>query len=274
MKITKKGVWVLFAFLFLPICANAGTWTTIPILSGDGMDIDGDNIVATNKVYNIITQTVTTLNMPNVSSVFITGIDGDNLVGNYGTTPNSNGFLYDGINWTTITKSESYGFKINGICGNNIVGSFSTDRGEPSHGFLYDGTNWITLDMPGATSTTLYGIESTNIVGHSNLGNFMYNFENDSWTIIDVPGILMGISGNNLVGYTFSGHGFLYDGINLTYIDVPGASETRAYGIDGDNIVGFYYADGQYHGFLYTIPEPTTFLLFSLTGLLVAKRTR
>jgi len=36
-----------------------------------------------------------------------------------------------------------------------------------------------------------------------------------------------------------------------TTLDVPGASETRAYGIDGGNIVGEYYTNGV-HGFLAT----------------------
>ena len=41
-----------------------------------------------------------------------------------------------------------------------------------------------------------------------------------------------------------------------TTLDVPGASYTYAYGIDGDNIVGRHtlYSDGSYHGFIATIP--------------------
>jgi hypothetical protein len=47
---------------------------------------------------------------------------------------------------------------------------------------------WKTLDKPGATSTAIYGIQ-----------------------------------GNNLVG-SYDGHGFLYDGINWTILDISGAS--------------------------------------------------
>lgn len=44
----------------------------------------------------------------------------------------------------------------------------------------------------------------------------------------------------------------LYDGNNYTTIDVPGAFATYAYGISGNNIVGYYeYNGGSYNGFLY-----------------------
>ena len=40
------------------------------------------------------------------------------------------------------------------------------------------------------------------------------------------------------------------DGTTYTTLDVPGATHTNAYGIDGGNIVG-YYNDGSYSGFSY-----------------------
>ncbi len=36
-----------------------------------------------------------------------------------------------------------------------------------------------------------------------------------------------------------------------TPLDVPGASDTYAFGIDGDHIVGQYYSGGNVHGFLH-----------------------
>ena len=64
-----------------------------------------------------------------------------------------------------------------------------------------------------------------------------------------------------IVGYywyaaSFSFHGFIYDGTTYTTLDVPGASYTYAYGIDGGNIVGRHtlYIDGRYHDFIATIP--------------------
>ena len=59
-----------------------------------------------------------------------------------------------------------------------------------------------------------------------------------------------------------------------TTLDVPGASTTWATGIDGSNIVGWYSdANGNVHGFLATIPEPTTLSLLAV-GLLMACRRR
>ena len=63
--------------------------------------------------------------------------------------------------------------------------------------------------------------------------------------------------------------------LNVTTLDVPGASNTLAYGIDGSNIVG-YYIDGSYnyHGFLTVIPEPATLSLLAIGMLMACRRRR
>ena len=59
----------------------------------------------------------------------------------------------------------------------------------------------------------------------------------------------------------------------VTWLDVPGAPHTFAYGIDGSNIVGYYtYIDIGWHGFLATIPEPTTMALLAIGMLAVWRR--
>ncbi len=84
-----------------------------------------------------------------------------------------------------------------------------------------------------------------------------------TYTTLDVPGasdtFAWGIDGGNIVGryYDSSYHGFSYDGTTYTTLDVPGASRTYAYGIDGSNIVG-YYDDGNNHGFSYDGSTYTT----------------
>jgi hypothetical protein len=102
-------------------------------------------------------------------------------------------------------------------------------------GTAQHGANWTTLDMPGAVFTYAYGIDGSNIVG---------TYWDDS--------------GN---------HGFLYNGSEWTTFDMPGVVSTYVRGIDGSHIVG-YYDDA--HGFIYTIPEPATFLLL-MTGALLAR---
>ena len=60
---------------------------------------------------------------------------------------------------------------------------------------------------------------------------------------------------------------------DYTTLDVPGASYTEVYGIDGGNIIGTYYDDvGRPRGFLATIPEPTTMTLLAIVMLAVWRR--
>ena len=67
--------------------------------------------------------------------------------------------------------------------------------------------------------------------------------------------LLPATPGFNSSGYgEGSGEGFLYDEANWTTLDFPGASYTRALGIDGYNVVGEYEDGSGYHGFLYQIP--------------------
>jgi len=61
----------------------------------------------------------------------------------------------------------------------------------------------------------------------------------------------------------------------VTWLDVPGAPHTFAYGIDGSNIVGYYtYIDIGWHGFLATIPEPAMLTLLGIGTLLACGRQR
>ena len=60
---------------------------------------------------------------------------------------------------------------------------------------------------------------------------------------------------------------------DYTTLDVPGASSTYAYGIDGGNIVGRYY-DSSSHGFLAVIPEPAMLSLLAIGMLMACRRRR
>ncbi|MGA2501066.1 MAG: PEP-CTERM sorting domain-containing protein, partial [Tepidisphaeraceae bacterium] len=127
-----------------------------------------------------------------------------------------------------------------GISSNNIVG-FYFDASGKAHGFLYNGSTYTTIDDP-------LGVDTTQ------------------------PN---GISGNNIVGMYVDAsnrnHGFLYDGSTYTTIDDPLAvygtfpnvvNGTMAWGIDGNNIVGYYTdATGNRHGFIASTPEPPTLAL-------------
>jgi uncharacterized membrane protein len=71
-------------------------------------------------------------------------------------------------------------------------------------------------------------------------------------------------------------HAFLLSGGNVTTIDVPGALDTAASGINGlGQIVGGYHNSAGFHGFLATpIPEPTSapLLALGLGGILILRK--
>ncbi len=112
-----------------------------------------------------------------------------------------------------------------GIDGNNIVGGYRDATGT-MHGFLYNGSTYTTLDAP---SSTFFGTDVEGI-----------------WAIIS--------SGRSGAG------SFLYNGSTYTTLSDPlGPNNTDARGIDGNNIVGYYYDAGLVsHGFLYNGSTWTT----------------
>lgn len=147
---------------------------------------------------------------------------------------------------------------------------------------------WTTFDKPGllASGTQAFGISGNRIVGEyydsaSQRHSFIYN--QGSWT--DIPSnpwtseaTVVDISGKYIVStydvFYPGGFGLLYDGSTWTKLQMPGAIETAVYGIDGDKVVGSYMLTGnKIHGFIYTIPEPCTLLLFGLgAGILLKKQ--
>jgi hypothetical protein len=131
-----------------------------------------------------------------------------------------------------------------GWCGNSLAITFTT------------------LEFPGATYTELSSIDGNNIVGsYSDTFGAQHGFLFDgvNWTTLDVPfprspeaPFLLaydtrayGISGNNIVGWYLEGpHGFLFDGTTWTPLDYPGSVNGSNQAVDGNNIVGLAGSTG------------------------------
>ncbi len=199
-----------------------------------------------------------------VGSPEYTGIDGNNVVGQFQDASGDHSFLYNGSGYVTLDDplaSKGLGTLARGISRQNIVGNY-WDASNRSHGFLFDGSSYHTIDYPGAGFTDLTAIWGNKMVGFyaDSLGvvDHSFIFDGSTFTPLDDPlaandlggTSAFGISGNKLVGsYVDATHAvrsFLFDGTNYSDLSSPGGA--LAYGIDGNNIVGTF--DGP-HSFLY-----------------------
>jgi hypothetical protein len=206
------------------------------------------------------------------------GIDGDNIVGNYSDSNGQHGFLYNGTGWRSLDYPGATSTSIYGISGNNIVGTHLDSR---QRAFLYDGTDWVSLSYPGSSWTfTASGVCGGKVVGnyfvdhppYPGPGYSMhaaYVYDNGTWTTMSplwgtsVP-YPRAISGDTIIGSYYKGlhvegsvsytaeHGFVYDGNTCTALDYPGSAQTVLYGISAGTLVGSYEDSGHnWHGFLY-----------------------
>ncbi|MCX5514875.1 autotransporter outer membrane beta-barrel domain-containing protein [Kaistia algarum] len=206
--------------------------------------------------------TYETLNF-GTDSTFLTGIRGDNIVGDHvisGTT--ETGGLYYNLTtktWSPMPVSTSNGANFPGAIGSSpygpsfgtpegilrVVGSYQTEASAPYDlSYLYDGaaapgqqiTNLIYPS--GAAGQTLYTI------AHSNFGNQVVgDYDTDLAT----------------------GNAFIYNMDTGTFSNnnIAGAISTTAYGIYGDKIAGGYSTVGDLsgpvfeHGYIYDQTDGT-----------------
>jgi hypothetical protein len=276
------------------------------VFDADGSNVTGCYVTSGNPIsvsHGFIYDGAnwTTLDAPDSTQTYAWGISGKNVVGYYASTGVVNtvhtGFIFDGTNWTSLYAPDGLSTNAWGIDGTKVVGDYYGWLDSSTHGYIYESTtqSWTTLDNPSASTwngsfTSIRSIEGNNAVGYSNgAGSMPYQFsflyDGTNWTNFYYPGAQVtqayGISGDYIVGYyrlnssTVLNHGFIYDRTksSWTVLDYPGAAYTQVYGISGDTIVGMYVDATSYssHGFVYTIPEPATLLLFGLGAAVVRK---
>jgi probable HAF family extracellular repeat protein len=213
--------------------------------------------------------------------------DAGQIVGSYdpGGYQAQRGFLREPSGTVTAimvpgyeSSTVAYGINNSG----QVVGYFLWNTGVYPYqrntlGFLKVGGTYTTINAgaPGTTSSGAYGINNSGqIVGWftDTSGNHGYlRSAGGAFVTIDVPPAFVaccntlaaGINDNGrIVGYYwrqepgFHAHGYVRE-VDGTFgaIDVPGATDTWPLGINAKNeIVGYYLANLQYHGFLMRRP--------------------
>lgn len=207
----------------------------------------------------------------------ITGIDNGNVVGFYTARSITQSFIYDGSTWTNLNFPGSNETYARAISGNRVAGQYVNNAG--SHAFVFDGVNWTTLKYPGSLNTYALGVDGNTVVGcYSDASRVFHGFSYsegvynsltapNAVSIPDLGTYANGVSMKNVVGLfqdNSTGHGFHYNGTTWTTLDAPGASGTEAKDIDGHTVVGYYYgAFSRVHGFVVSVPEPTSLLLLA-----------
>lgn len=272
---------------------KADSWTILDNPWGGSTstyNLDGNEVVGCyggsfthGFSYNRSTGNWTDIEAPNSTAYTqVNSIDNGQVVGRYMDGSGSHGFVYENGNWTTLNMPGMISTEVGDIDGTNVVGSGWNGNW---HGFLYDkNNNWNPLDKPGASNTQITGISGNKIVGVYN-SNYSFLYDGTNWTNLEMPGaantLAMAVDGDNIGGFYYDTqdkmHGFLYDGKdNWKTIDAPNATErTAVFGINGDELLGYSKNGSGFHGFIYTIPEPTTISLLGLGALgLVGKRRK
>ena len=250
--------------------------------------------------YNLSTATyVRTFGNPLAGAgygTFPNSISGNNIVGSYDDSAHQqHGFVYNLSTsaYTTLddplTVSGDFGTFATGISGNNVVGGYNGSS-DSFHGFVYNLSTsaYTTLDDPNAAQnqsvkgTAAEAISGNNVVGiyydsadHGH--SFLYNLSTKTYTTLDDPLAgtytgATGIDGNTVFGKYFDTSNntclFEYNIATATYTtlenDTPGYIWNTG-GISGNTIVGTY-TDSQDlgHGFVITLPEPSTFTLLGV----------
>ncbi|HLJ91598.1 MAG TPA: hypothetical protein VKU02_00260 [Gemmataceae bacterium] len=203
----------------------------------------------------------TLFDVPGSNSTIPYGINSTGqIVGAFqGASSFAQGFVLSGGSYLTLDIPGSFGTSAQAINGSGqIVGAYTTTVS--NLGFLYSGGSYQALSGPA------YGINSYGqIVGGFGL------YANGTYTPLNLPGLANGINDTGDIVGTFPGannqnHGFLYhNGRSLT-MDVPGALNTYADGINNAGQIAGYYVDaGGEHAFIATpTPEPSAIVLLAL----------
>jgi hypothetical protein len=162
------------------------------------------------------------------------------------------------LSWQTFNVPGAASTWIDGIDGENIVGSFLLPNQSSTTGFLYNRQTavWTYLTAPGYDWTLPLAISGNTIVGSAGSNTSYlrngFSFQNSSgWSFLNSPQHgsdleAYGIDGSDIVGGTSSGWSYIYDGTGWTHFNSPFGDGSSAEGISGNTIVGTYYSNSNY----------------------------
>jgi hypothetical protein len=223
----------------------------------------------------------------------VTSTDGSLVVGNFiDSAGNTHGYIYNGTSFSTIDYPGGVPSTwLGDTDGARFVGYYLS--GGLTHGFVYDGTTFTPIEEVGAHGSAALGVEGTKVVGETGHTDTLlqatgYTYDGSSFTTlrgtpfasVTVP---FAIHGDTVVGYTSASgglQGFIENAGNYTLFRDPndggGIHGTLAYDFQVNTIVGGYYdAAGVPHGFIATVPEPSTATLMLIAaGALIISRLK
>jgi uncharacterized membrane protein len=205
---------------------------------------------------------ISTINVPNASQTQVFGINNaGQIAGSFSDMAGmTHGFLRTGSTFSTVDVPGAQATSVFGIANTGeVVGGFRDATG--THGFTRVGTTFTALNVPGASLTVVTGVnDGGQVVGLFTDVAGTHGFLSTAGTAtpINVPGavstgfqalgIVFGLGINNAgdVAGVFEdtngqGHGFVKTGSLFTTLDVPGASQTTAWGInEAGQVVGTF----------------------------------
>ena len=154
-----------------------------------------------------------TFNVPGALSTWVDGIDGNVIVGSYSEEGTIKGFTYNRQTeqWNYL-QAPNYEWTLPlAISGNTIVGTVGQNTSYIRNGFIFKNTTaWSFLSSPDhGEELEALGIDGNNIVGETAGGlGFIYNDGNDTWSYFNTPdgksASFDGISGSTIVGTYFN----------------------------------------------------------------------
>jgi hypothetical protein len=241
--------------------------------------VDGNDVVGTyrsgnfDQGYFFNGSTYTTLAIPGYANANIEpfAVSGNNVVGYfYPPSGGAEGFLYNVSSgmYTILDPLSNDDSSATGISGNIVVGQSLNSNRDGYFNWSYNITTGqytnITPGAPPGDSTTSLG--SPHISG-MNIAAFVqftapngltssgpYISQGGVTTVFPLPGYIpTAVSGDNIVGNSGAGTGFLLNASGVTSLLPPGAASSNAVGVSGNVVVGTYYEhyNSQIQSFIY-----------------------